>query len=113
MTLCRSRRRQVVEMRYGLLFCWAHNPTSSTGLVAARTLLTLPPSSILLALLSLFLCDKASNGSAFRAPFQIGELARLHDPVRRLPKEKLRDPLQEPWLSGGVSADHKPRTRFG
>jgi hypothetical protein len=43
---------------------------------------------------TLFLCDKASNGSAFRAPFQIGELARLHDPVRRLPKEKLRDPLQ-------------------
>jgi hypothetical protein len=26
MTLCRSRRRQVVEMHYCRLFGWAHNP---------------------------------------------------------------------------------------
>jgi hypothetical protein len=26
MTLCRSRRRQVVEIHYCLLFCWPHNP---------------------------------------------------------------------------------------
>src|SRR5580704_14218956 len=26
MTLCRSRRRQVVEMHCCRLFCWAHNP---------------------------------------------------------------------------------------
>jgi hypothetical protein len=26
MTLCRSRRRQVVEIDYCHLFCWAHNP---------------------------------------------------------------------------------------
>ena len=26
MTLCRSRRRQVVEMYYRRLFGWAHNP---------------------------------------------------------------------------------------
>jgi hypothetical protein len=36
MTLCRSRRRQVVGMQYCRLFCWAHNPTVGGSIARCR-----------------------------------------------------------------------------
>lgn len=46
-------------------------------------------------------------------PLQVRELARLHDPVRGLPEEQICYSLQEPRSSGGVAADHEPRTPVG
>jgi hypothetical protein len=37
MILCRSRRRQVVEMHYCRLFGWAHNPNNVIPISTAKT----------------------------------------------------------------------------